>query len=232
VLLTDDLPAAIAQAKSFLGLRAGIRDEAGMAKLGFTHEVLAIDQTFLEIVAPLSPDSSAGRLLARNGESGYMLAVQVDDVEVVIERARGIGLAPIMAHSYEGNPLTQWHPRDLGTLAEIDEMRSGAEWHFCPELSDTGCTEVVADITATEIAVPDPVDYARRWAILLGVELADGATSIDFGQRTLRFVLAAAGARAGLTAVELASSSPEPSGQDATLCGVRFTIIDREPQHG
>jgi hypothetical protein len=231
VLLTADLAAALEQTTSFLGLATGIRDEPGMAELGFEHEVLAIDETFVEIVAPLSVDSSAGRLLARKGESGYMLVLQVADVDAVIERARGIGLAPIMAKVFEGNPLTQWHPRDLGTLAELDQMRT-AEWHFCPALSDTGCTDVVADITATEIAVTDPAEYARRWAVLLGIDLAEGATTIALGGRALRFVLAESDGARGLTAVELSPTSPARSGQHATLCGVRFTVTEQESHHG
>ncbi len=215
VLLTGDLPGTLARTKSLLGLNDGVRDESGMAALGFEHEVLAIDQTFLEIVAPLAEDSSSGRLLQRNGECGYMVAIQVADADAMVARAASIGLKPVMRTVYEGNPLTQWHPRDLGTLAEIDEMRSGADWHFCPELSETGSTKVVQDIVAVELAVPDPAEYARRWATLLDLPVT--GTVLDLGGRELRFVQGTD----GLVAVELAA------GTDAedTLCGVRFSFV-------
>ena len=244
VLLTGDLSAALAETKAFLGLRTGIRDEAGMAALGFEHEVLAINDTFVEIVAPLSPDSSPGRLLARRGEGGYMVVLQVADVDAMVDRASGIGLSPILREVFEGNPMTQWHPRDLGTLAEIDEMRV-AEWHFGTALSDTGCTEVVEDIISAVLAVPDPVEYARRWATLLGIQLPSGraqpeplfgggehgqrstgaATRIPLGERELRFV---PDDRAkGLCAVTLAASHPHPPAAPprATICGVEFSIV-------
>lgn len=224
VLLAGDLTAALAKTRAYLGLNPGIRDADSMAKLGFSHEVLAIDSTFVEIVAPLSADSSPGRLLARKGESGYMVVVQVDDVEAMLARAAAIGLKPIMHELFEGNPLTQWHPRDLGTLAEIDEMRSG-EWHFCPELSDTGSTEVVADIVAVEIAVPDPAGYARRWATLLDLPLADGATTMRLGGREIAFV--PDDGRGGLVAVRLAGSDPAAPAREEVLCGVRFTVTTR-----
>ncbi|MET0236562.1 MAG: VOC family protein [Kibdelosporangium sp.] len=221
VLLTGDLPGTLARTKSALGLRDGVRDESGMAALGFEHEVLAIDQTFVEIVAPLSEDSSPGRLLRRGGECGYMVAIQVEDADAVVARAATIGLKPVMRTVYEGNPLTQWHPRDLGTLAEIDEMRSGADWHFCPELSDTGSTSVVTDIVAVELAVPDPAGYAQRWATLLGLDIPDGSTALDLGGRALRFVPATEG-RDGLVTVELAATTGTAQ---HTLCGVRFAVV-------
>jgi hypothetical protein len=222
VLLTGDLPTALAQAKSLLGLRDGVRDEPGMAKLGFEHEVLAINQTFLEIVAPLAADSSPGRLLRRGGDRGYLVALQVPDVDAVISRAASIGLKPVMHTVYEGNPLTQWHPRDLGTLAEIDEMRSGAEWHFCPALSDTGSTSVVSDIIAADLAVPDPVAYAARWAVLLGLDVPPGTTELDLSGRKLRFVPMQAD-QDGLVAVTLGAS--DATRRDHTLCGVRLSIV-------
>jgi hypothetical protein len=222
VLLTGDLPAALAEAKSLLGLNDGVRDEPGMAELGFDHEVLAIDQTFLEIVAPLAADSSPGRLLRRGGDRGFMVVLQVPDVDAVLERAASIGLEPVMHTVYEGNPLTQWHPRDLGTLAELDEMRAEAEWHFCPELSDTGSTRVVRDIVAVDVAVDDPASVAGRWAVLLGLTVPHGTTELDLGGRKLRFVPRQAD-RDGLVAVTLAAS--DGTRRDHTLCGVHFSIV-------
>jgi hypothetical protein len=147
-----------------------------------------------------------------------MVAVRVADAAAVVERAATIGLKPVMNTVYEGNPLTQWHPRDLGTLAEIDEMRSGADWHFSQA---TGSTGVVADIVAAELAVPDPAEYARRWATLL--DIPGGTTTLDLDGRELRFVPRAEG-RDGLVAVELRGSTSNSARIDHALCGVRFSI--------
>jgi glyoxalase-like protein len=221
VLLARDLGGALTQAQDFLGLNPGIRDAESMAALGFEHEVLAIDETFLEIVSPLAADSSSGRLLERKGESGYMVVVQVADSDAMVAQAEGLGLKPVMRELFEGNPLTQWHPRDLGTLAEIDEMRT-AEWHFCPELAATGSTAVAADIVAVEIGVSDPAGYAHRWATVLGLDIEPGQTTVPLAVGELRFVPDDAGA--GLRTVRLRASSPATAGRAATLCGVRFDV--------
>ncbi|HEV7205204.1 MAG TPA: VOC family protein [Jatrophihabitans sp.] len=214
VLLAAELEPALATVRGALGLNPGVRDAEGMAKLGFEHEVLAIDDTFIEIVTPLSPDSSPGRLLGRRGEAGYMVVLQVPSLDDVVKRAATAGLAPIMHTVYEGHPISQWHPRDLGTLAEIDEIAQDAPWHLCPALSDTGSTAVARDITGVVLEVPYPVAMARRWADVLDLSLDDGATTLRLGERTIEFV---AGDR-GLTRVRL-----DADGRTGFVaCGVTF----------
>lgn len=230
VLMTADLTTALAEARSFLGLNPGVRDEAGMAEIGFEHEVLAVDNTFVEIVSPLSAETSAGRLLARRGDNGFMVVCQVADSAALIERSKQLGIAPVLTSVYEGNPLTQWHPRDLGTLAEIDEMRSD-EWHLEAALRPTASTDVVRDIVAVEVAVPDPAGCAARWAALLGLDVEPGACRLSLAGRQLRFVPAEPG-REGLVAVELQASDPARAAASATLCGVLFRTVQAPADKG
>jgi hypothetical protein len=146
--------------------------------------------------------------------------LQVADLDAVVERAAGIELKPILHEEFEGNPMSQWHPRDLGTLAELDEMRV-AEWHFCPALSDTGSTEVASDIIAVVIAVPDPVAYLRRWAALLDIAVERGQTHLPLARGELRFVPG----DSGLRTVVLSASAPGTAGASATLSGVEFQLV-------
>lgn len=218
VLLAADLDRALAETRSFLGLNPGVRDPEGMAALGYEHEVLAIDRTFVEIVRPLSADSPAGRVLARRGEAGFMVVLQVPSLAEVVDRAAALGIAPVMHTTYEGNPISQWHPRDLGTLAELDEMRT-AEWHLLPELAATASTAVVDDVVAVTLAVPDPGGYARRWAALLAVPVEPGAPALDLAGRRIEFVEG----DAGLVAIRLAGAQPACR----QLCGVQVEIVGR-----
>ena len=223
VLLAGDLNSALTDVRTFLGLSPGIRAEADMAALGFEHEVLAISQTFVEVVSPLTAASSGGRLLARHGEAGYMVAVQVSDLAAVVARGARLGLTPILQDVVDGNPITQWHPRDLGTLAEIDEIAAGHDWHFCPELSDTGATGTVSDLVSVDIAVADPAACAQRWAALLGLPPPSGAR-LDLARGSIHFV-AADGRRALAAADFTTGTDPDaPSTGATTVCGVRLRI--------
>jgi len=222
VLITADLEASLARARAAFSLPEGVRDTDGMAAIGFEHEVLGFDQTFLEIVAPLSADSPQAQLVNKQGDSGFMAVLQVGDLAAVIERADGLGFAPVLQEDYEGHPITQWHPKDLGTIAELDQMEPVDTWHFAPRCFEIGSTEVAQDIAAAEIAVDDPEAMASRWATVLGIE-AEGS-DVRLGAEAIRFVPIAGGPR-GLRAVDLVASDPARVGETTELCGVVFRLV-------
>jgi hypothetical protein len=127
VLAGSSLAAEVAAARDGLGLGAGITDEAGMAGFSLSHEVLCLGSAYLEIVAPVdvTGDSPAARFLARGGPGGYMLDLQVPDLDEVLGRVAGLGLAPVLVDEYRGNRICQLHPRDFGTLLEVEPGHLG-----------------------------------------------------------------------------------------------------------
>ena len=149
VLLVPDLDEALAQTREAFGFTTGTRDEQSMADLGFVHEVCSFNDTFVELVAPMTPDSAHGRLVEAKGAVGYMLVVQVADLKAVIGRAAELGIEPVMAEPFEGNEISQWHPKSLGTLAEFDQMATDDTWHFAPRIFDASCTDVARDIVGS-----------------------------------------------------------------------------------
>ncbi len=88
VLATDDLAGAVARARAGFGLAPGIRDAEAMRAFDAEHEVLVLGSAYLEILAPLGnwPELAASRFLARGGPGGYMLDLQVPDLDVVLGR--------------------------------------------------------------------------------------------------------------------------------------------------
>jgi len=221
VFLAHDLPSTLATARRELGLRAGVEDAEGMAALGFIHQVLTIADTFLEFSAPLGPDTMPGRLVAKRGELGYMVVIQVADIEAVRARARASGLEPVFETPYEGHTITQWHPRDFGTLVEFDQIRPPDTWHMAPRIFQTGSTEVVGDFTEVELAVSDPVASCRRWAEVLDVPAEPDRTWLELSGRTLRFVADTDG-RTGLVGVTLPATDRDRAGHSFRLSGVQF----------
>jgi hypothetical protein len=224
VFLAADLGATLAAAGAELGLKPGVRDPAGMAELGFVHEVRTIENTFLEFTAPLAPDTMPGRLVARRGDGGYMLVVQVADIDATVERAAALGLAPVFTAPYEGHSITQWHPRDFGTLAEFDQIRPADSWHMAPRIFATGSTDVVGDVTAVQVAVTDPVTVAATWAAVLGLAAPPGGTTLDLSGRTVTFVPADPDGRRGLVTVDLPATDRGRAGQVRRISGVDFRL--------
>ncbi len=222
VLITPDLDAALAQARELFGFTAGVRDESGMADLGFVHEVYSFGDTFLEIVAPMDPESPQGRLAARGG-GGYMAVVQVDDLAEVVRRADELGFAPVLHEEYEGQLISQWHPKHLGTLAEFDEITPSDSWHFAPEIFANATTDVARDIAGVTLAVDDPAAMATTWATVADVDRPTD-TTVRLGAETVNFVASDGGPR-GLTEVDVIAADPQRVGTETMLCGVRFRFV-------
>ncbi|MCD9153879.1 VOC family protein [Aeromicrobium duanguangcaii] len=228
VLITDDLDTARKEAIAAFGFPGSVRDEEGMASLGFIHDVFSFADTFIEIVAPISPDSPHGRQVAANGPSGFMIATQVLDLDLVVERAAEQGLAPLMHQEYDGHMISQWHPKALGTLTEIDQVDPFESWHFAPQVFAQSATDVAVDIAGATLAVPDPAAVASTWAALTGAPVEQDHT-VRMGPESLSLVPSGDGPR-GLVAVDVVAADPQQVGRVVELCGVPFRFVSPESQ--
>ncbi len=77
------------------------------------------DGFFLELVAPLSPESAIGRALESRGEGVHSIALAVDDLEASVEDLETRG-APIIRG--DGLPLAFIHPKATpGAMLQIME---------------------------------------------------------------------------------------------------------------
>src|SRR5580704_6801040 len=87
-LVAQDLAAAQADISAVLGVDYAY-DDPGVGKYGLRNAVFPIGDTFLEVVSPKEPGTTAGRLLQkRGGDGGYMVILQVDDLEQARARVR------------------------------------------------------------------------------------------------------------------------------------------------
>ena len=87
-LVAKDLAAARADISAVLGIDYAY-DDPGVGKYGLHNAVFPIGDTFLEVVSPKEAGTTAGRLLQkRGGDGGYMVILQVDDLEQARARVR------------------------------------------------------------------------------------------------------------------------------------------------
>ena len=125
-LVAEALEPAIADLAEVLGLEICHRDSS-VAKYGLVNALLPIGTSFLEVVAPIREGTAAGRYLERRqGEGGYMVIIDCDDIErrrAHVE-AMGVRIAnPLAYSSYIG---IQLHPRDTGgSLLEFNHTIGG-----------------------------------------------------------------------------------------------------------
>jgi len=197
--------------------------DPGVGQFGLTNAVFAVGDTFLEVVAPAAPDTTAGRYLARRGgDGGYMAIVQVPDLAAARRRLPGLGVRVVWTADLPDIAGTHLHPRDVpGAIVSLDWADPPESWRWAgPSWTGRAPGHAPGGVTGLTVEVNDPAAAARRWAEVLGVPAAGEDTAVELpacGQR-LRFVPARAGQGEGITAVTIAGLPGGPR----VIGGVRY----------
>ena len=175
--------------------------------------------------------------------------------------APGSGLAGVESGAYVlGEPLpkkpgtvsginVQFHPRDFGTLAEIQEnwpgqsefprntgtyYPAGNTWQN--DVASRPHGGVTTGFAAVEIAPRDgdPEQVCRHWMHGLGAGCAidpERPNTLRLaGGQSMRFVPPAAGGRTGVVGVDLwAVPGARKKFASVDICGVKWTLVDSPP---
>jgi hypothetical protein len=225
--------AAVRAATELLELGSGF-DDPLLADWHLTDFTAPIGpDTYLEILAPTTPDHSMTRWLGRaGGAAGWVLATQVPSLDGVQERAAERGVRIAVQTRAMGHNIVQFHPLDVGVLLELDEFLPRTAW-FWDDMETARAAQAsrstkVDNIVAVDVAAQDPAATAAIWAALVDLEppteTADGA-AIAFGSRTVRFVPAARG-RTGIVAVDLhATDRQHGPGFKGELCNTLIRFV-------
>jgi hypothetical protein len=241
-LVASDLESTIEDICAVLGVAVAYRDP-GVGTFGLENALFAIGGTFLEIVSPKKPDTTAGRLLARrNGDSGYMAIFEVDDLLGERRRILDLGVRIVWEVALDDAATIHLHPKDVGgAIVSLDSMVPPTTWKWAgPDWQDTLQMDVVSEITGVELQSEDPAAMATRWGEVLDRPLIDGPdgeywVQVDTG--TVRFVKASDGRGDGLSGIDLKATDRDrllrqarerglPVKDDCvTLCGTQFRIV-------
>ena len=226
-----------------------------MAAGGYlTNTHIRLGDSFLETVCPTDlawkRSSTQTRLLERNGDCGYMAIVQVPDISVasrsMASQGAGRGIVAGDWNVCPGCVNVQFHPRDFGTLAEIQEnwpghgdfpgnkgayFPAGNTWQNGVDGRPHG--GVTTGFAAVEIALRDgdPEEVCTRWMNGLGagcsIDTKQSATLCLSGGQTMRFVQPEPGGRTGVVGVDLwAAPGTQKKFESMEICGVKWTLVD------
>jgi len=222
--VVDDLSAV-------LDLTVVFRDPS-VEIFGLENAVMAVGDTFLEVVSPIRESTAAGRLLERRGgDGGYMVILQTDDLAAARAGLAALGVRVVFETALDDIACAHLHPRDVGgAILSLDEARPPASWRWAgPTWASAVPSAVSRAIVGAELQAADPAAMARRWAEVLGrtaqrladtrgdVETTSGGNTgevpadaragethaIALESGTLRFVPARDGRGEGLAAVDV-----------------------------
>jgi hypothetical protein len=169
-LVAADLAAARADISAVLGIDYAF-DDPGVGKYGLHNAVFPVGDTFLEVVSPKQPGTTAGRLLEkRGGDGGYMVILQVDDLEQALARVKHASARIADQMDKDGAAFTHIHPKDIGgAILSLDRMIPQERWEWGgPHWQANVCTDTSVKLAAAELQAKDPAQMAARWAQVLG----------------------------------------------------------------
>ena len=225
------------------GLEVAYRDP-GVGTFGLENAVLPVGQQFLEVVAPVKPDTAAGRYLdRRHGDGGYMVITNTDEHQRRRDRVSELGVRIALEFDEDSYHCMQLHPRDTGgSFFEIDWQRGGEDmggpWAPAgPDWQRAVSTGVVSGIIAVEVQADDPDAVAARWSEIVEIDLAgEPRRTLPFDNADVRFMPANDGRGDGLAGVELRAVDADAAlaaadkrgllADDAiVICGTRFSLL-------
>jgi glyoxalase-like protein len=245
-LVAHDLDSAEADLSAVFGLAVCHRDP-GVGRFGLHNFLMPVGNSFLEVVAPTEDNTAAGRYLdRRDGNGGYMVIMQTDDVPAARERMTSLGVRLIADGGNEHTDGIQLHPADVpATIAELRWNEGDADpagpWHPAgPDWRPAQRLDVIRSFRAAELQSDDPAALAARWSEVLAHPVTtsdDGHPTIALDDATLRFVPITDGRPEGLAslAVEVvdrdrllataAARGCTIEGDTVTVCGTRFHLV-------
>ena len=126
-IAVHDLAAARAHYERVFGLR--VAHEEVIADQGVHELLFRLGEGWVQLVAPLEPDSPVGKFLAKRGEGVHHVGYVVPDVAAALEQLRADGVEVIDQRpriGSGGTTIAFVHPKSaLGVLVELVEEGSG-----------------------------------------------------------------------------------------------------------
>ena len=126
-IAVTDLGAARTLYEGVLGLE--VTHEEVIEDQGVHELLLRAGQAYVQLVAPLTPDSPVGRFLAKRGEGVHHVGYAVPDVGAALSDLRSKGfevIEPAPRTGSGGTTIAFLHPKSMkGVLVELVEEGTG-----------------------------------------------------------------------------------------------------------
>jgi len=241
-LVAHDLEPVVESLCAVLDLEVCFRDP-GVAEFGLHNALMPIGTSFLEVVSPTRPGTTAGRLLERrHGDGGYMVIVQTDDLEAERRRMAELGVRVVWEAKLSDAATLHLHPRDVGgAIVSFDQMWPAESWRWAgPDWKRHVRTGGAQALVGAELQSADPAALAARWAEVFGRRAearGDGTHEIELDAGRLRFVPETDGRGEGVGGIDVrvgdgrailaraAERRLPVHGDVVEICGTRIRLV-------
>jgi hypothetical protein len=226
-LVAADLAPVEAAIIEQLGVQLCYRDP-DVGVFGLKNALFPIGDKLLEVVSPLQDGTTAGRQLdKRNGDGGYMVILQVDDLDAMQSRIETHGVRVVFTAPGPGITGLHLHPKDVGAaILSVDQADQWDEWPWAgPDWRRHIATGVVTDLVGVAMQSEHPASTAQRWAALLGRDVTEVGDEchVLLDEGVLRFVPLGDDRGDGVCAVDMCAADGQI--RSTTLCGTTINLV-------
>ena len=240
-LVAQDLDSVVNLICNVLGIEVSFNDP-GVGKYGLDNAVMPLGNTYLEVVSPNQPDTTAGRQLERRGgDGGYMVINQVSQLPPYEERIKSLGFRIVASLDYEDASGRHIHPKDIGAaILSLDPMNPPESWKWAgPDWESKVHTDVVGEIVGVDLQSSDTAELAKRWSDVLGIPATklDTRYMINMDKGFIRMVPDTDGRGDGVTGIHIQTRDIDIVAQRAAehgltmennsveMCGTTFHFV-------
>ena len=212
-LVAVDLDSVVGELCEQLGLTVCFTDP-GVATFGLRNALMVIGDQFLEVVSPAQEGTTAGRLLEkRNGDGGYMVLYEVDDLDAREAHLGALGVRVVWRGDFPTIRGRHLHPADVGgAIVSIDQPNPPGSWLWGgPDWCAHQDTSVVTAIAGVVIGAHNPDAMLARWH-----ECGVGH-SVRFQPASTR--------GEGVDVLELVATDRSRAGKSLSICGVEINLV-------
>lgn len=226
-LVAADLAPVEAAIIEELGVELCYRDP-DVALFGLTNALFPVGDKLLEVVSPMREDTTAGRQLdKRYGDGGYMVILQVDDLDAMRSRIETHNVRVVFTAPGPGITGLHLHPKDVGAaILSVDQADKWDEWPWAgPRWRDHISTRVVTDLVGVAMQSKHPASTAGLWAAVLGrdVDEIGDQYHVRLNEGVLRFVPPGDDRGDGVCAVDMRAA--DGRARSTRLCGVTINVV-------
>jgi Glyoxalase-like domain len=236
-LVARDIDATLRDLTEVLGLTVCCRD-LGVEQFGLSNALMAFGGTFLEVVSPKRPETTAGRLLdRRRGDGGYMILVQTDDLDTQRKKAEAASVEIVLDAELEGARLIHLHPKKLGAIVSFDELSPPDHWVWAgPDYKRVQGSDLVEKIRGVVVQSDDPDALSASWAKLFDrpVSKMNGSLRMELDEGAICFTSGTDDRGPGVAGIQLEVKDSDEilrrarerdlswDSNGVAICGVRF----------
>jgi hypothetical protein len=233
--LVGELRPAVDELRRAFGLSVSRWDDGTTAAAnGIDNAWLPVGSSILEVITPVRPGDATHRFHERFGAGGYMVILQVDDLDAARASLAGHDVRVTWEIDQGDSKELHLDHRDVGgTFVAVDWADPPGLWRWAgPDWPSHVRTDVITEILAAEIHTPEPGAVAARWGQLLDrqpVAGEGGAFELVLDRGRLRFLPSDQHGRGRVTGVDVGAAPGQEVGRELDVAGLRFRFVPSQP---